>query len=102
MERASAYSAVRFPPMHAGYSKGHLAAVALHKNSVEDLRSTFSLGANIVPQNQAVNANQWYDIARIFFLLSLPASYQIAAGNRERERRVVEECLLICPADLCT
>ncbi|PHJ21579.1 dna rna non-specific endonuclease [Cystoisospora suis] len=45
---------------HSGYSKGHLAAVALHKKSAEDLRSTFSLGANIIPQNQAVNANQWF------------------------------------------
>ncbi|CBZ49837.1 putative DNA/RNA non-specific endonuclease domain-containing protein [Neospora caninum Liverpool] len=48
--------------LRSGYSKGHLAAVALHKDSLEALQSTFSLGANIIPQNQAVNAGAWFKL----------------------------------------
>ncbi|PFH31810.1 hypothetical protein BESB_023020 [Besnoitia besnoiti] len=55
-----AWSADNSDYLRSGYSKGHLAAVALHKDSLESVQSTFSLGANIVPQNQAVNAGEWF------------------------------------------
>lgn len=45
---------------NAGFSRGHLAAAALHSESAPDLAATFSLAANVSPQKQSFNAGHWW------------------------------------------
>eukprot|EP00501_MAST-03F_sp_TOSAG23-6_P000630 GSMAST32.ASY1.ANO1.653.1 assembled CDS len=44
---------------NSGYSKGHLAAAANHKETQQTLDATFQLSSNIVPQEMCFNGSDW-------------------------------------------
>ena len=43
----------------SGYSRGHLAPAAAHKDTQLAMNDTFNLNCNIVPQDQQCNASDW-------------------------------------------
>lgn len=48
-----------------GISKGHLAAAQFHKASQDEMDATFNMNANIVPQDSALNALDWFRLEQM-------------------------------------
>eukprot|EP00796_Vickermania_ingenoplastis_P009482 gene9482-6653_t len=48
-----------------GISRGHLAAAQFHTNSQSELDATFNMNANIVPQDMALNALDWFRLEQL-------------------------------------
>ena len=53
-----------------GFSRGHLAAAQFHKSSQADMKSTFDLSLNAVPQEMSVNACDWFRLESLTKQLS--------------------------------
>lgn len=65
-----------------GISRGHLAPAQFHKSSQEEMNATFNMNANIVPQDMALNALDWFRLE----VLTMRIAKALQYGTQEKKK----------------
>lgn len=69
-----------------GISRGHLAPAQFHKASQDEMNATFNMNANIVPQDMAFNALDWFRLE----VLTMRIARALQQGTQEKKKGAVK------------